>query len=153
MAAGVSRSPGGGIPVPVLRAPAPEHALPRHVVSHASGGRDLWSDPLPHPPSDPVAAAWNCLREVLDPEIPISLVDLGLIYGVSVRDGRARVRLTYTATGCPCMAFIREDIQDRLLREAWIQEVELEEVWDPPWTRDRISQEGRERLRSLGVGA
>ena len=134
-------------------APAGVEALPRRVVSHASGGRDLWSAPLPRAPEDPPAAALDCLREVLDPEIPISLVDLGLIYGVEVSDTAVRVRLTYTATGCPCMSFIREDIRDRLLREPWISAVELDEVWDPPWTRDRITPRGRALLRQLGVAS
>jgi metal-sulfur cluster biosynthetic enzyme len=142
-----------GLTMPVVRAPAPLEALPRHVVSHASGGRDLWSDPLPSPPADPVAAAWACLHEVLDPEIPISLVDLGLIYGVTVNGSTVRVRLTYTATGCPCMSFIREDIRERLLREHWIDGVELDEVWDPPWTRERISERGRTLLKTMGVGS
>ena len=93
------------------------------------------------------------LGEVLDPEIPISLVDLGLIYGLEFDDGVVTVRLTYTATACPCMEFIREDISDRLERESWISEVKLEEVWDPPWTSDMISSEGRAKLRTLGVGA
>ena len=126
--------------------------LPRHVTSHMSGGRDLWSPPLDEPPDDPTSAAWEALDEVLDPELPISLVQLGLIYGLDVRDGVADVRLTYTATACPCMEFIREDVTDRLEREPWIREVRLEDVWDPPWTTDRITPDGRARLRTLGVG-
>jgi metal-sulfur cluster biosynthetic enzyme len=104
-------------------------------------------------PADPDATAWALLEEVLDPEIPISLVDLGLIYGVGVRDGVAEVRLTYTATACPCMEFIREDVTDRLEREPWIRAVRLVEVWDPPWTSERITPSGRRKLRGLGVGA
>jgi metal-sulfur cluster biosynthetic enzyme len=138
--------------LPVVKAPRPEHALPAHVTSHASGGRDRWSPPLEDPPGDPRSATWNLLREVLDPELPISLVDLGLIYGVEIEEGCARVDLTFTATACPCMEFIREDIEDRLLRESWIDRVEIREVWDPPWTRDRISERGRAQLRKLGVG-
>jgi metal-sulfur cluster biosynthetic enzyme len=131
----------------------PGQGLPGAVTSHASGGRDVWSDPLPFDPTDPVAAAWDCLREVLDPEIPISLVDLGLIYGVAADEGVIRVTLTYTATACPCMAFIKEDITDRLDQENWVERVEIDEVWDPPWTTARITPEGREKLRALGVGA
>jgi len=127
--------------------------LPPHVSTHKSGGRDQWSAPLAAPPADPHAAALELLGEVLDPEIPISLVDLGLVYGVEVRDGVAEVHLTYTATACPCMEFIREDVTDRLARERWIREVRLVEVWDPPWTAERITPEGRRRLRRLGVGA
>jgi metal-sulfur cluster biosynthetic enzyme len=51
------------------------------------------------------------------------------------------------------MEFIREDIRDRLEQETWVREVLLEEVWDPPWTTARITEHGREMLRSLGVGA
>ena len=118
-----------------------------------SGGRDQWSPPLAAAPSDPVEATWNALQEVLDPEIPISLPELGLIYGVDVADGVARISLTYTATACPCMEFIREDITDRLESESWISAVELVEVWDPPWTSARITPQGREKLRTLGVSA
>jgi metal-sulfur cluster biosynthetic enzyme len=101
----------------------------------------------------PLPVVWEALNEVLDPEIPISLTELGLIYGVDVRDGVAEVRLTFTATACPCMEFIREDITDRLESEFWISRVELVEVWDPPWTSDRITPEGRAKLRGLGVSA
>lgn len=121
-------------------------------ASHISGGRDQWSEPLTVPPADRQAAVWDLLHEVLDPEIPISLVDLGLIYGVELADRQVNVRLTFTATACPCMAFIRVDIEDRLLTESWIDRVEIEEVWDPPWTNDCISERGREALRRLGVG-
>jgi len=91
-----------------------DRGLPAAVTTHKSGGRDLWSEPLETPPADPDAAVVTCLREVLDPEIPISLVDLGLIYGAKVDAGVATIRLTYTATACPCMEFIREDVRDRL---------------------------------------
>ncbi len=125
--------------------------LPVHVSVHKSGGRDLWSDPLPAPPEDPVFATWSLLDEVLDPEIPISLPELGLIYGLAYDDGAVEVRLTFTATACPCMEFIREDITDRLESESWIDSVEIVEVWDPPWTSERITPEGRQKLRGLGV--
>jgi metal-sulfur cluster biosynthetic enzyme len=127
--------------------------LPPHVAVHKSGGRDRWSEPLTTAPSDPTAAARACLEEVLDPEIPISLVDLGLIYGLRLDDGRASVRVTFTATACPCVEFIREDITDRLMREPWIDGVEIEEVWDPPWSTALITERGRSLLRRLGVGA
>lgn len=139
------------LPLPVVH--RINGGLPKPVTSHMSGGRDVWSPPLEEAPADPVQAVWDALDEVLDPEIPISLPELGLIYGVEMRDGVAEVRLTFTATACPCMEFIREDITDRLESEPWIDRVELIEVWDPPWTSDRITPEGRARLRGLGVSA
>ena len=138
-------------PLPIHR--GLDVGLPEHLSVHKSGGRDRWSDPLPETPQDPVRATWAALDEVLDPEIPISLPELGLIYGVDWAEGVARVQLTFTATACPCMEFIREDITDRLESESWIDEVRIEEVWDPPWTSDRITPEGRAKLRRLGVSA
>jgi metal-sulfur cluster biosynthetic enzyme len=123
------------------------------VSSHKSGGRDQWSPPLQATPADPEGAAWDALGEVLDPEIPISLVELGLIYGLDYHQGTVRVEITFTATACPCMEFIREDITDRLEQEPWIRQVRIEEVWTPPWTTNRISPEGRRKLRTLGVSA
>lgn len=123
------------------------------MSSHKSGGRDLWTPPLAVAPADPQAATRDALGEVLDPEIPISLIELGLVYGVDYLDGVVTVRLTFTATACPCMEFIREDITDRLEQEPWIHGLRIEEVWSPPWTTDLISTEGRRKLRTMGVSA
>jgi metal-sulfur cluster biosynthetic enzyme len=98
-----------------------------------------------------VGPLWDALREVMDPEIPISLVDLGLIYDIRQDGGAVEVDLTFTATACPCMAFIHFDIQDRLQREPGVDEVRVNEVWDPAWNKSRISPEGRELLRTFGV--
>ncbi len=138
--------------LPLVGGPRLGAGLPVHVTSHMSGGRDLWSEPLAHAPEDPTAALWAALDEVLDPELPISLVELGLIYGASILDGRVTVQMTFTATACPCMEFIREDVTDRLEQESWVSAVAIEEVWDPPWTAARITESGRKKLRSLGVG-
>lgn len=135
-----------------MAGPRPGAGLPERVASHLSGGRDLWSPPLAEEPGDPRSAVLECLREVLDPEIPVSVVDLGLVYGVDVEGRRVRVRLTFTATACPCMEFIREDVRDRLERESWVGEVEIETVWDPPWTTARVTPEGRRALKRMGVG-
>ncbi|MDH3223027.1 MAG: metal-sulfur cluster assembly factor [Gemmatimonadota bacterium] len=104
-------------------------------------------------PRDPGVALRMVLTEVLDPELPISILDLGLVYRTSISDGKVRIELTFTATACPCMDFIKEDIRDRLLQESWIREVHIAEVWDPPWTTDRITPAGRQALKKLGVGA
>lgn len=96
---------------------------------------------------------WAALKEVMDPEFPISLVDLGLIYDVRRRDRSIEIDLTFTATACPCMEFIHEDIRERLLREEDVEEVKINQVWDPPWTADRISEEGKQVLKRCGVAA
>ena len=99
------------------------------------------------------AALWQALREVRDPELPISLVDLGLVYAIRRHGPRVEVDLTFTATACPCMDFIRQDITERLLREPDVREIEIREVWDPPWTSERMTPEGRAILRGFGVAA
>lgn len=94
---------------------------------------------------------WTALEDVTDPEFPLSVVDMGLIYGLC-RDGDAvRVQLTFTAMGCPCMDFIVDDIRARLRREPGVGAVQIEIVWDPPWTKNRLTENGKERLRRIGV--
>lgn len=94
---------------------------------------------------------WKALEEVMDPEIPVSLVDLGLIYDVRVEGGTVDVDLTFTATACPCMAFIRFDIEERLMKEEGVETVRIHEVWEPAWTKARITERGRQRLKEMGV--
>lgn len=99
------------------------------------------------------AALWSALKHVMDPEFPISLVDLGLIYDIRRAGGAVEVDLTFTATACPCMDFIHEDITQCLLEQEGVQEVSINQVWDPPWTAERISEEGRQALKKCGVAA
>jgi len=94
---------------------------------------------------------WAALAEVQDPEMPVNLVDLGVIYSVVEKDGVVDVDLTFTAMGCPASDFILEDVRQRLLREDGIQEVRLNVVWDPPWTAARITQDGRDALEAWGL--
>lgn len=96
-------------------------------------------------------AVWRALHEVADPEFPISLPDLGLVYDVDVQGGTARVTVSFTASACPCVEFIKWDIRDRLLREEGVDAVEVDVTWDPPWTADRITERGRRALRRAGV--
>ncbi len=92
----------------------------------------------------------QALREVLDPEYPVSIVDLGLIRGIDVEGSTLRVRMTYTSMGCPCMEMIQDDIRERLLRLQGVERVEIEVVWEP-WSRAHISEEGLKDLRRVGV--
>jgi len=94
---------------------------------------------------------WAALSEVQDPEMPINLVDLGVIYGVAERDGVVEVELTFTAMGCPASDFILDDVRERLLREEGVREVRVQVVWDPPWTSARMTQAGRDALEAWGL--
>ena len=98
-------------------------------------------------------ALWDALRDVTDPELPISVVDMGLIIDLAQQDGIVAVKLTFTAMGCPATEFIMDDIRARLLQESGVCEVRLEVVWSPIWTKDRLSEEGIEIMRMWGVSA
>jgi metal-sulfur cluster biosynthetic enzyme len=99
------------------------------------------------------ARLWSALRDVEDPEIPISVVGMGLIVSLTYVDGAVDVELTFTAMGCPAMDFIQDDIRERLLQEPDVDEVRIEVVWDPVWTRARIREESRATMRRLGIVA
>jgi metal-sulfur cluster biosynthetic enzyme len=94
---------------------------------------------------------WTALAEVEDPEMPVNLVDLGVIYGIAEDEGVVKVDLTFTAMGCPASDFILEDVRERLLREPGVTEVRINVVWDPPWTTRRMTQEGRDALEAWGL--
>lgn len=126
------------------------------AVLRATRGEGLGLPPPPEFDSEPADLAercWRALYEVSDPEFPISLVDLGLVYGVEAdaESGAVTVTLSFTATACPCMDFIRWDVRERLAREPGVTAVEVETAWDPPWTTARISECGRQILRRAGV--
>jgi metal-sulfur cluster biosynthetic enzyme len=99
------------------------------------------------------ARLWEALRGVEDPEIPVSVVGMGLIVSLAyvVEARRADLEITFTAMGCPAMEFIQDDIRDALLADPDVDEVRIEVVWDPVWTKDRIRSEARSRMRSLGI--
>jgi metal-sulfur cluster biosynthetic enzyme len=101
------------------------------------------------------ARLWSALRDVEDPEIPISVVGMGLIVSLAYRpDERAvDIELTFTAMGCPAMDFIQDDIRARLEAEPDVDAVRIEIVWDPVWTRARIRDDARETMRRLGIVA
>ena len=98
---------------------------------------------------------WQALREVEDPEIPVSVVDMGLIVSVDFDEPSrtARLRITFTAMGCPAMEMIQDDIRQRLLREPGLDAVDIEVVWDPVWDRKRLSASARQTRRELGIVA
>jgi metal-sulfur cluster biosynthetic enzyme len=94
---------------------------------------------------------WAALHDVQDPEMPINLVDLGVIYGIREQHGVVDVDLTFTAMGCPASEFIVDDVRERLLREPGVEEVRINVVWDPPWTTARMTEKGRDALEQWGL--
>lgn len=83
------------------------------------------------------------LKEVMDPELNVSIVDLGLIYNVSEKQGSVLIKMTLTNIGCPLFPVIEEQIKSGLLTIAGVKKVNIELVFDPPWTTDRISENAK----------
>jgi ring-1,2-phenylacetyl-CoA epoxidase subunit PaaD len=95
------------------------------------------------------AQVWEALAEVPDPEIPaVSVVDLGLVHAVELDGERLRVELLPTFVGCPALELIRASVAERLTGLAPVVEVEM--TFAVPWTSDRITPEGRRKLRDSG---
>jgi metal-sulfur cluster biosynthetic enzyme len=87
---------------------------------------------------------WKALGTVMDPEIPFSVVDLGLVYGVEVTPpDRVRVQLTLTTHGCPLVHHISTTAEEAIRRHTGAKEVAVEIVWDPPWSPEMASESVR----------
>jgi metal-sulfur cluster biosynthetic enzyme len=99
------------------------------------------------------ARLWEALRGVEDPEIPVSVVGMGLIVSLAyvAAERRADLQITFTAMGCPAMEFIQDDIREALLADPDVDVVDIEVVWDPIWTKARLRDDARARMRSLGI--
>ena len=99
------------------------------------------------------ARLWEALRGVEDPEIPVSVVGMGLIVSLAyvADERRADLQITFTAMGCPAMEFIQDDIRDALLADPDVDGVDIEVVWDPVWTKARLRDDARSRMRELGI--
>ncbi|MDF1521346.1 MAG: metal-sulfur cluster assembly factor [Trueperaceae bacterium] len=91
-------------------------------------------------------AVWSALRHVIDPELGMDVVALGLVYGVTVDEGRVAVDLTLTTPGCPLHETTTEDALRHLERLPGVRAVDVRLVWSPPWTPDRMSPEAHALL-------
>lgn len=94
---------------------------------------------------------WDALGTVTDPEYPLSIVDLGMVYGVRVVEGLAQIDLTFTSIGCPAIDMIVDDVRNAVLALPDVRDVALQIVWSPPWTTERITERGRRILAVHGV--
>ncbi|MFB6121023.1 MAG: 1,2-phenylacetyl-CoA epoxidase subunit PaaD [Halobacteriaceae archaeon] len=94
---------------------------------------------------------WEALYEVEDPEMPISIVDLGLVYGVSVEDGVADVDMTLTYTGCPARDMLINNVKQSVAAVDGIETANVTIVWSPGWTVDMVTDQGKEALREFGL--
>lgn len=86
------------------------------------------------------------LKTVYDPEIPVNIYDLGLIYNIEVIGSSVYIVMTLTTATCPAAAFMPEEIKNTLLQTMGIENVEVDVVYEPRWTKDKMSQAAREQL-------
>ena len=93
---------------------------------------------------------WHQLKQVFDPEIPVDIVNLGLVYDCSLKEGddgtEVEIKMTLTAPGCGMGPVIAADAQARIMTLDGIENANVELVWDPPWNQDMISEEGKMKL-------
>ena len=88
------------------------------------------------------------LRTCYDPEIPINIYDLGLIYGIDIVDDAVKIRLTLTSRGCPMSATIKYEVTEKIKRIQGCKGAEIDVVWEPAWTPEKMTEEAK---RLLGI--
>jgi metal-sulfur cluster biosynthetic enzyme len=136
--------------------PAPEPAQDLTSSSAADlasePAADLTSEPaggLASEPSPETEDLLEALRDVVDPELGVNVVDLGLVYGVTVEEDRtATIDMTLTSAACPLTDVIEDQTASAL--EGLVNDFRINWVWLPPWGPDKITEDGREQLRALG---
>ena len=117
-------------------------------------GFEVQDDAKPRESGEPATEqeVWASLKQVYDPEIPVNIVDLGLVYDLCMDDlpddggNRVQMKMTLTAPGCGMGPAIAADAQNRMLALPGIDDASVEVVWDPPWHQSMISEEGKKTL-------
>lgn len=97
------------------------------------------------------AAVWDALYAVEDPEMPVSIVDLGLIYDVAIEGATASIDMTLTYSGCPARDMLQDDVRDAVDSVDEIDEVDLRLVWSPEWSIEFVTESGKQALREFGL--
>jgi metal-sulfur cluster biosynthetic enzyme len=122
----------------------------QETPSPAAPSSDVPAPSAPVPPGANAtgleAQIWSELRQCYDPEIPLNIVDLGLVYAAEFKDGAVTVKMTLTSPGCHLGGQIASSVQERILSLEEVEEANVELVWDPPWHPGLISPDGRRRL-------
>ena len=123
--------------------------VPEEIVRGAAG--------MPEPPAvapdgvDPVLDdIEEAMRDVVDPELGINVVDLGLVYGLAVADRIATIDMTLTSAACPLTDVIEDQARSALTTTGLVDDIKINWVWMPPWGPEKITEDGREQLRALG---
>ncbi len=94
---------------------------------------------------------FEALKVVHDPEIPVNIVDLGLVYDVKVSDdGEVEVEMTLTSMGCPAQGMIESDAELAAMRVEGVRRVNVEFIWSPPWSPQKMTDDGKKQMRMFG---
>ena len=128
-------------PIPVIQAPPPGVDLPEASNETAALQPDAARTQALEP------AILDAIRTVFDPEIPVNILELGLIYDVLVdANGVAGIRMTLTAPGCPAAQSLPVEVARKVKAVEGVTDVRVDVVWDPPWTKDRMSDAAKLQL-------
>ena len=127
-----------------------EHADQDEQVVRGAAG-------MPEPPAPPAAGeapelddVEEAMRDVVDPELGINVVDLGLVYGLAVDDRIATIDMTLTSAACPLTDVIEDQARSALTTTGLVDDIKINWVWMPPWGPEKITDDGRDQLRALG---
>ena len=93
----------------------------------------------------------SSLKQCMDPEVPLSIVDMGLIYGINVNENNdVDIKMTMTTQGCPLHETMVDDVKRYTKKVSGVNNVNVEIVWDPPWTMDKMSDEAKAMMKKMG---
>jgi FeS assembly SUF system protein len=129
-------------PLPVIQ---PSHASLPNADAGSTHTAGMVNDPEKSAALAPLVV--KALSTVFDPEIPVNIYELGLIYGVVVdASGAVGIRMTLTAPACPAAQYLPAQVKEKVAALAGVTDVKVDVVWDPPWDRDRMSEAARLQL-------
>ncbi len=119
-------------------------------MSETMGNMDTPDVSPTEPAEDVRVQVIAALKKVYDPEIPVNIYDLGLIYTLDIDpEGGVKLQMTLTAPGCPVAQTFPQTVQDAVEAVPGVKKAEVELVWDPPWSRERMTQEAQLQLGLL----
>ena len=86
------------------------------------------------------------IKKIYDPELPVNIYELGLIYDIKVKDTKVEIKMTLTTPNCPVAESLPKDVKDSAMQVKGVEEVDLQLVWDPPWTKEMMSDAAKLEL-------
>ena len=94
----------------------------------------------------------DSLKNCMDPEVPLSIIDMGLIYGIDISENNdVNIKMTMTTKGCPLHETMVDDVKRYTKKVSGVNNVDVEIVWDPPWTMDKMSDEAKAKMKTMGA--